>query len=151
MPVPFSGAELLPPEQQTLRSEARFSGIGLHTGKPAQVVVAPAPVDHGLVFVVGGQRIPATAEYVGDTTRCSTLRAGDQVIHTVEHLLAALYALGVDNAEIHIDGPEPPALDGSALPFAEGLLAAGIHQQGRLAHEVRLREVVCVSDRKSVV
>lgn len=147
MPVPFSGAELLPPEQQTLLSEARFVGIGLHTGRPAQVVVAPAPVDHGLVFKAGGQRIPALAEYVGDTTRCSTLRSGDVVIHTVEHLLAALYALGIDNAEIHLEGPEPPALDGSALPFAEGLLAAGIQQQGRLAREVRLKEVVTVSDK----
>ncbi|HTE19272.1 MAG TPA: UDP-3-O-acyl-N-acetylglucosamine deacetylase, partial [Armatimonadota bacterium] len=144
MAVPHLGADLLPPQQQTLRSSAVFTGIGLHTGRRARVVVEPAPPDHGLVFVTGGARIPALSEYVGDTTRCSTLMSGNTVIHTVEHLLAALYGLGVDNAEIHIDGPEPPAMDGSALPFAEGLLAAGIEQQGRPARQVRLREIVWV-------
>ncbi len=112
----------------------------------ARVVVRPAPPDHGVVFVSNGHRIPALAEYVRDTTRCSALVSGDTTIFTVEHLLAALYALGVDNAEITIDGPELPAMDGSALPFAQGLLAAGIRQQDRSPREARLREVVWVQD-----
>jgi UDP-3-O-[3-hydroxymyristoyl] N-acetylglucosamine deacetylase len=146
MAVPYYGAELLPPQQQTLISEAVFTGVGLHSGNRSRVVVHPAPADHGLVFIAEGKRIPALAEFVGDTTRCSTLVSGATEIHTVEHLLAALYALGIDNAEIHIDGCEPPAMDGSALPFAEGLLAAGIRPQDRAPHEVVLREPVWISD-----
>jgi UDP-3-O-[3-hydroxymyristoyl] N-acetylglucosamine deacetylase len=146
MPVPFLGAELLPPQQQTLQSEAVFTGVGLHTGRRTRVTVCPAPTDHGVIFVTQGKRIPALAEYVGETQRCSTLVSGDAVVHTVEHLLAALYALGVDNAEVRMEGPEPPALDGSALPFAEGLLAAGIRQQDRPPKEIRLREPVWIRD-----
>lgn len=146
MAVPFLGAELLPPQQQTLRSEAVFNGIGLHTGRPCRITVCPAPVDHGRVFVSEGRRIPALAEYIGDTTRCSALVSGDTVIYTVEHLLAAMYALGIDNALIHVDGPEMPAMDGSALPFAEGLLAAGVEQQNARPHEVWLKNVVWAQD-----
>jgi len=146
MPVPFRGAELFPPQQQSLLSEAVFTGIGLHTGRRTRVTVAPAPRDHGLMFHSGRVRIPAVAEYVGDTTRCSALMAGDTVIHTVEHLLAALYGLGVDNADIFVEGPEPPALDGSALPFAEGLLEAGVAPQGAPPRELKLREPVWVQD-----
>lgn len=146
MTVPLPGAQLLPPQQQTLRSDAVFSGTGLHTGRRSRVTVRPAPADHGIVFVSEGCRIPAVAERVGDTARCSALTAGDTVVHTVEHLMAALYALSVDNAEVHVEGMEPPALDGSALPFAEGLLAAGIEMQGCPAREIRLREPVWVQD-----
>lgn len=146
MPFPRTGSHLLPPQQQTVETEAEFSGIGLHTGRPARVVVAPAPVDHGLVFLAQGRRIPALADYVGDTTRCSALVAGGAVIYTVEHLLASLYALGIDNAEIRVEGPEMPAMDGSAAPFAQGLLDAGIRQQGRPPRVVRLREMVWVHD-----
>jgi UDP-3-O-[3-hydroxymyristoyl] N-acetylglucosamine deacetylase len=146
MPVPFFGSELLPPQQQTLASEAVFTGVGIHSGIHSRVTVCPAPVDHGRVFVSQGRRIPALAEYVGDTRRCTSLVSGDAVIHTVEHLLAALYALGIDNAEIHIEGPEPPALDGSAQPFAEGLLGAGVRQQDRDARVVHLTEPVWIQD-----
>ncbi|MFN3652873.1 MAG: UDP-3-O-acyl-N-acetylglucosamine deacetylase [Armatimonadota bacterium] len=146
MPLAFPGAELLPAQQQTLASETVFTGIGLHTGRRSRVTVCPAPSDHGIVFVSGGQRIPALAEYIGDTTRCTALTCGDAVVHTVEHLLAALYALGIDNAEIHVEGPEPPALDGSARPFADGLLAAGVRQQGTPPREIVLREIVWVQD-----
>ncbi len=146
MAVPLPGADLLPPQQQTLEREVVFTGIGLHTGRRTRVTVCPAPTDHGVVFVSEGQRIPALAENIGDTTRCSALIKGDTVIHTVEHLMAALYALGVDNAEIHVEGPEPPALDGSALPFAEALLDAGIRLQDRLAHQIHLDDWAWVQE-----
>lgn len=144
--MPFFASDLLPPQQQTLAAEACFTGIGIHTGAFARVVVRPAPVDHGRVFVQRGCRIPALAEYVGDTRRCSSLVCEGAAVYTVEHLLAAMYALGIDNAEIHIDGPEPPALDGSALPFAEGLLAAGVVQQECPARVVHLDEPVWIRD-----
>jgi UDP-3-O-[3-hydroxymyristoyl] N-acetylglucosamine deacetylase len=146
MPGSHYGTDILPPQQQTLLNEVEFSGIGLHTGRPSHVVVAPAPIDHGLVFVSEGKRIPALAEYVKDTRRCTALGVGETTICTVEHLLAAMYALGVDNAEIHVEGPELPALDGSGLPFAEGLLAAGIRAQDAAPRQVVLREPVWVSE-----
>lgn len=146
MALPIPGSDLLPPQQQTLHSEAVFSGVGLHTGVPTRVTVCPAPADHGLVFLREGRRIPALAEYVGDTTRCSTLTHDGVEIHTVEHLMAALYALGIDNAEIQMEGPEAPALDGSALGFAEGLLAAGVRQQDRPPKEFVLKETVWIQD-----
>jgi UDP-3-O-[3-hydroxymyristoyl] N-acetylglucosamine deacetylase len=68
------------------------------------------------------------------------------VIYTIEHLMAALYALGIDNAEIYVEGAEPPALDGSARPFAEGLLAAGVLPQGPLARQIPLRQIIWVQD-----
>lgn len=151
MAVAFPGAELLPPQQQTLAEEARFSGIGLHTGRPSIVTVSPAPADHGLVFVSEGRRIPALAENVRDTRRCSGLAAGETVIYTVEHLLAALYALGIDNAEVHVEGPELPALDGSAKLYAEALLSAGVRQQGRPPRQICLREMVWVQDGERLV
>jgi len=146
MPLPFAGAEILPPQQQTLAREATFTGVGLHTGRSTRVTVCPAPPDHGRVFVTQGQRIPALSEFVSDTTRCSALSSGDAVIYTVEHLMAALYALGVDNAEIHVEGSELPVLDGSSLPFAEGLLDAGVDQQGCPPKEIVLRDMVWVQD-----
>jgi len=146
MAVFLPGRSLLPPQQQTVRSEVVFSGIGLHSGRPSRVTVCPAPPDHGRVFVVNGARIPALAEFVGDTTRCTTLTNQGEVIHTVEHLLAALYALGVDNAEIQMEGSEAPALDGSARPFADGLLAAGIEPQGPPPRTWSLREMVHVKE-----
>lgn len=146
MALPVSGSDLLPPQQQTLHSEAVFSGVGLHTGAPARVTVCPAPADHGLVFVRDGCRIPALASFVGETTRCTTLTRNGVEIHTVEHLMASLYALGIDNAEIHMEGPEPPAMDGSAIEFAQGLLAAGVQQQDRPPREITLKETVWVQE-----
>lgn len=146
MALPISGSDLLPPQQQTLLTEAVFTGVGLHTGVTARVTVSPAPTDHGIVFVREGQRIPALAEFIGDTTRCSTLTRNGVEIHTVEHLMAALYALGIDNAEVWIEGPELPALDGSAAEFAEGLVSAGIRQQDRPPKELVLKETIWIQD-----
>jgi UDP-3-O-[3-hydroxymyristoyl] N-acetylglucosamine deacetylase len=81
-----------------------------------------------------------------DSTRCSALRVGDTQIATVEHLLAALAGLRIDNARIEVEGPEIPALDGSALPFAEGIMAAGIHEQSAPARVIRLPRAEWISD-----
>jgi UDP-3-O-[3-hydroxymyristoyl] N-acetylglucosamine deacetylase len=146
MASPYFGGELLPLQQQTLETEAVFTGVGLHTGKNSHVTVSPAPIDHGLVFVSGRERIPALAEYVGDTQRCTTLGHGPNAIHTIEHLCSALYALGIDNAEIHVEGPELPALDGSALPFADGLMSAGCRLQPAAPRQIRLSEPIWIED-----
>ncbi|MEC8401231.1 MAG: bifunctional UDP-3-O-[3-hydroxymyristoyl] N-acetylglucosamine deacetylase/3-hydroxyacyl-ACP dehydratase [Bacteroidota bacterium] len=115
--------------QHTLAAEATFEGIGLHTGEQAQLRILPGEANSGYVFVrtdlEGAPEIPAHVSNVSETRRGTTLKSGEATIHTTEHVLAALYALGIDNARLELDGPEVPILDGSALPFMEGLESAG--------------------------
>jgi UDP-3-O-[3-hydroxymyristoyl] N-acetylglucosamine deacetylase len=120
-----------PSMQATLRQPLRLRGIGLHTGLPASVEVRPAPPDHGLVFVSDGIRIPATAEYVRDTSRATVVGNGTASVATTEHLLSALFALGVTNAEMVVDGPEIPIADGSAKAFVDAIDAIGLDVQPR--------------------
>ena len=88
----------------------------------------PAPADHGVVFVrtdlPDRPRIPADADYVDTSGRRTSIRFEGADVHTIEHLLSACTTLKIDNAVVEIDGPELPGLDGSALPFVEGLRAA---------------------------
>jgi UDP-3-O-[3-hydroxymyristoyl] N-acetylglucosamine deacetylase len=120
--------------QHTLADSAHFEGIGLHTGAQVHMEVAPAETDTGIRFVVprpdgGTQVIGAVPENVTDTAYATSLGAEGVEVHTVEHLLAALAGLGIDNAEVRLSAPEVPILDGSAAPFVEGLLEAGIAAQ----------------------
>jgi len=118
--------------QKTLAQPLNFTGIGLHTGRPVQVTIAPAGANHGLRFVradlPGKPEILAHYTRVVDTTRATTLGEGGFTLSTVEHLLAALRGLGVDNARIKVEGPELPIMDGSAEPFSRLLNEAGLRQ-----------------------
>jgi UDP-3-O-[3-hydroxymyristoyl] N-acetylglucosamine deacetylase len=120
-------------KQQTIRREVHIEGIGLHSGKPASVFIKPALPSTGLVFVRTDLQdpvtIPATCEFVTQTKMATTLGRGKTHISTVEHLLSALKLLGIDNAMIEVNGPEVPIMDGSAAPFCELLLEAGIYEQ----------------------
>jgi len=120
--------------QHTLEDVARFEGIGLHTGAKVHMDVLPADADTGIRFVVDGpdgtaRVIEAVPEHIVDTAYATSLGAGDMVVHTVEHLLAALAGLGIDNAEVRLSAPEVPIMDGSAAPFVHGLLNAGLAAQ----------------------
>src|SRR5687768_11860470 len=109
--------------QTTLREAVALSGVGVHSGRMVTATIMPAPAGTGYVFVragVGGE-IKADVAHIGATELCTTLKAGDFVVATVEHLLAALSGLEIDNAIIEVDGPEIPALDGSAAPFVAAL------------------------------
>ncbi len=117
--------------QQTLAQAFTLEGIGIHTGAQGKIRVLPAEADTGRVFQVGQTTIPARADYVVDTSRCTTLGKDEARVSTVEHLLSALHGCGVDNAVIEVTGPEIPILDGSARPFAEAILAAGVAPQHR--------------------
>jgi UDP-3-O-[3-hydroxymyristoyl] N-acetylglucosamine deacetylase len=112
--------------QHTLRDVVEFRGVGLHTGAPAAVRVRPAPANAGVTFRLGadGPFVPALAEHVVDTRRATVIGSGERTLSTVEHLLSALLASGVDNALIEADGPEIPVLDGSAEPFAAAFAGA---------------------------
>ncbi len=115
----------------TLATTCTLTGVGLHSGADVRVDLSPAPAGSGRVFVRDGVAIPALAEYVTDTRRCTTLGRDGVTVRTVEHLLAALLLAGVDDATITVHGPELPALDGAALQWRAAIDAAGIQAQGR--------------------
>ena len=136
--------------QQTLKRVTSVSGVGVHTGKPATVVLSPAPANSGIVFMrsdfTGGEpRIPAHGDYVCATELGTTLRnASGAEIATIEHLMAACAGLGVDNLIVAVDGPELPILDGSAAPFVELLLEAGLKSQAAPRRRIRIKERIAV-------
>src|SRR5512145_1341053 len=117
--------------QRTVAKRVSATGVGLHSGRPATLTLAPAPADAGLTFVRMdlGAEIPARAEHVVDTTLSTNLGLGEARVHTVEHVLAALTGLGIDNCRVEVDGPEIPILDGSAAPFVWLVQEAGIEKQ----------------------
>jgi UDP-3-O-[3-hydroxymyristoyl] N-acetylglucosamine deacetylase len=117
--------------QRTVAKRVSCSGVGLHSGKPASLTLAPAPADSGVTFVRMdlGIEIPARNDHVADTTLSTNLALGSARIHTVEHVMAALHGLGIDNCRVEVDGPEIPILDGSAAPFVCLVQEAGIQVQ----------------------
>jgi UDP-3-O-[3-hydroxymyristoyl] N-acetylglucosamine deacetylase len=127
----------IPEYQTTLRAPFKLDGPGLHSGVPCRIDVRPAAPDTGLVFISGSTRIPALAEYVVETARATVLGKDGVTISTVEHLLAAIFGSGIANAEIHVEGPEIPVLDGSSKIFTDAIESAGIVAQA----EVRPRYV----------
>lgn len=129
-------------EQQTLAGSFTLEGVGIHTGAHGRVTVTPAGVDTGRLFKVGHVTIPARVEFVTDTARSTRLGRGGATVSTVEHLLSALHAFGIDNAHIAVEGPEIPILDGSAAPFAEAIRRVGVCGQRKSARRLRLRAPV---------
>ncbi len=137
-------------KQRTLRNEIRATGVGLHTGKKVYLALKPAPADSGIIFcrtdLEPPVEIKARATSVGDTRLSTALFNGDVRISTVEHLMAALAGLGIDNAYIEVSAPEVPIMDGSAGPFVFLIQSAGIVEQDapkkfiRILREVSLRD-----------
>ena len=119
--------------QQTVCREATLSGIALHTGIRAHLTLRPAPAGSGIVFerwdLPGAPAVRAVADKVVDVRRGTTIADGVARVHTVEHVLAALHASGIDNAVVGMDGMEPPVLDGSAEPYMRLIEQAGTQGQ----------------------
>lgn len=114
--------------QRTVRNRVSIVGTGLHSGRPVHMAILPAAPSTGIVFVRTDRRhheIRAVAAHVVETRLATTLGVDGVTVGTVEHLLAALSGLGVDNAHVELDGPEVPIMDGSAAPFVEHVLRAG--------------------------
>ncbi|GBD86546.1 UDP-3-O-[3-hydroxymyristoyl] N-acetylglucosamine deacetylase [bacterium BMS3Abin03] len=120
-------------QQRTIAKEVMMSGIGLHTGTECKMTFKPAPENYGIRFIradLGGRpEIPAIADNVIDVSRGTTIGIGEAKIHTVEHVLAAIAGLQIDNIIIELDGIEPPVGDGSALPYVNVLQEAGFEHQ----------------------
>ena len=119
--------------QRTIAKPVSMSGIGLHTGTSCTMTFKPAPENYGIRFVrvdlPDQPEIPANADFVVDISRGTVLGLGDARVHTVEHVLASIVGLQIDNLLIELDGIEPPVGDGSAIPYVEVLLQAGFVQQ----------------------
>jgi UDP-3-O-[3-hydroxymyristoyl] N-acetylglucosamine deacetylase len=132
--------------QKTLRNSICATGVGLHTGEKVYLTLRPAPIDAGIVFVRTDLDEPvslqALVDNVGDTTMATSLTDGTVEISTVEHLMAALSGLGVDNAIVEVNAPELPIMDGSAAPFVFLLQSAGIDEQSAPKKFIRIKKTV---------
>ncbi|MFQ5898817.1 MAG: UDP-3-O-acyl-N-acetylglucosamine deacetylase [Candidatus Methylomirabilia bacterium] len=112
----------------TIETPVSAEGVGLHSGRPSRITLFPAPASSGIVFRAGDSRqdlIPASPEYVVDSHFATTVGVNGTRVQTVEHLMAAAAALGIDSLLVEVEGEEIPALDGSAMPFVALLYAAG--------------------------
>jgi UDP-3-O-[3-hydroxymyristoyl] N-acetylglucosamine deacetylase len=137
-------------KQRTLKNVIRAMGVGLHTGERVFLTLKPAPINAGIVFrrvdLNPVLEIPATTEYVGDTTLSTTLVKDGVRISTVEHLLSAMAGLGIDNVVVELSASEVPIMDGSAGPFVFLLQSAGILEQEAPKRFLRIKRKVTVSD-----
>ncbi|HCP41291.1 MAG TPA: UDP-3-O-[3-hydroxymyristoyl] N-acetylglucosamine deacetylase [Cryomorphaceae bacterium] len=118
--------------QQTLKKTVSFEGNALHTGESVKVNLVPSNASTGIVFVrtdLDNAEIPALAKHIKRTNRQTILQKGDASVGTVEHLMASLYALGVDNLRVELNGSEIPILDGSAAPLVDLITGAGFEEQ----------------------
>ena len=120
-------------KQRTIKRDISLSGIGLHTGVNCTMTFKPAPPETGIRFVrsdlTGTPSVQADIDHVVDISRGTTLQDGEAKVYTVEHVLAAFAGLQIDNIIVELDGCEPPVCDGSAKPYVDKLLEAGIENQ----------------------
>jgi UDP-3-O-[3-hydroxymyristoyl] N-acetylglucosamine deacetylase len=119
--------------QRTICDEVNCTGIGLHSGKQVKLAIKPAPADHGIRFLrkdlVGQPIIKAQFDNVVDTNLSTTIGNNGHRVSTVEHIMAAFFGLGIDNALVELDGPEVPIMDGSCAPFIYLLKSTGVREQ----------------------
>ncbi len=136
--------------QRTIAEKATCMGIGLHSGAPVHVTLSPARPSSGVAFVrsdlSGRTEIPARRAALSSTRLATTLGRGEATVGTVEHLLAAVYALGIDNLCVEVDGPEIPVMDGSSAAFLQLLRDAGLYDQQVARRVMRIRQPISVSD-----
>uniref|UniRef100_UPI004049F637 bifunctional UDP-3-O-[3-hydroxymyristoyl] N-acetylglucosamine deacetylase/3-hydroxyacyl-ACP dehydratase n=1 Tax=Fulvivirga sp. TaxID=1931237 RepID=UPI004049F637 len=137
--------------QQTIAKPVKVSGIGLHTGVVSNMVFMPAKANHGMKFqrvdLPDSPIVDVDVDNVVDTSRGTTIEQNGARIYTVEHTLAALVGLEIDNILIQIDGPEPPIMDGSSIMFVDALLEAGIEEQNALRNFFEITESVFYTDK----
>jgi len=133
-------------KQKSVKNSASFEGVGLHTGNKSKITFNPAPANYGLKFVRTDVdtnfEIPALVDYVVDLSRGTTLGLNGIEVHTVEHVLSALTGMGIDNCRIELSANEPPVGDGSAMPYVNALLEAGIVEQNQEVEVFNLKELI---------
>lgn len=140
-------------KQHTLAAAISFEGKGLHTGLQVKMTVNPAEENHGISFrrvdLEDAPEIPALCEYVTDTSRGTTIEKGAAKVSTIEHIMSALWTLGVDNAIIDINAPETPIMDGSAMEYAARITETGTVEQNaeRKYYEVTEKQVYTLPEK----
>lgn len=133
--------------QTTLAGPVHLEGAGLHSGVPVRAVLLPAGAGEGVIFRrAGGGETPARWDAVSGTDLNTGLGAGAARIATIEHLMAAISLADIDNLIVEIDGPELPALDGSAAPWLEAMLAAGLAALDAPRKRLRIAAPIAVVD-----
>ena len=134
--------------QRTLKQKVSFEGIGLHTGRYSKVHLKPAPRDTGIIFIRTDKElaIKASIGAVTDTAFSTTLGYNGIKIRTVEHILAVLAGLGIDNLTIEVNGPEIPILDGSSMELTSLILKGGIAKQSKKRPYIRITNPVVLTD-----
>ena len=137
-------------KQTTIKKQTSLEGVGIHTGNEVKLTFKPAPADFGYVFkridLINQPEIEALSKYVVDTQRGTTLDKDGVKLKTIEHVLAALVGLEIDNVIIEINGEEPPILDGSSKYFVEALEFAGIKSLNKIRSEYIVKEVISYVD-----
>jgi UDP-3-O-[3-hydroxymyristoyl] N-acetylglucosamine deacetylase len=135
-------------QQTTIAKAITYTGIGLHSGQDVTITIKPAPPDTGIVFaridLPGAPQVAATANNVTNAMRATTLEKGLAKVFTVEHLLAAFFAMEVDNCLVEINAVEPPVADGSSLPFVQMIQEAGVVEQNASRQFVSVTEAQTV-------
>jgi len=138
--------------QQTIGKSATISGVGLHTGNKSNMTFHPAPPNTGIYFrradLEGSPQLKADIENVIDISRGTTIGKGPVIVHTVEHVLAAIAGLSIDNVVVELDNNEPPVIDGSALPFVQTLKEAGVAQQDSPRDYLVIEKTIVYSEDK---
>jgi UDP-3-O-[3-hydroxymyristoyl] N-acetylglucosamine deacetylase len=136
--------------QRTIRREVECTGIGLHSGEKVNLKLKPAEPDTGICFVRSDLPnkpiIPAILDNVLDTHLATTIGRGEIKVCTIEHLMAAMVGMGVDNITVEVDGPEIPIMDGSAAPFIFLLKSAEFKVQRRLKKFILIKKPISVAD-----
>jgi len=140
--------------RQTLARAVSVTGVGLHSGREIAMRLLPAAAGTGVQFVrtdAGAEAIPATLEFAGPSFYATVIRRGELTVSTIEHLMAALYALQVDDLRVELNGPEVPILDGSSKPFVDLVLQAGRVEQRMARQYITLtRPVVLTHEDKRI-
>ena len=130
-----------------------MEGVGLHTGVHIKATICPAPDNHGYKFqridLEDKPVIDAVAENIVDTSRSTLIGKGDITVGTIEHCLAALYAAGIDNVLIQLDGPEMPILDGSSITYAEAIASVGVMEQKAEKRYLIIKNKIEVNDEET--
>jgi UDP-3-O-[3-hydroxymyristoyl] N-acetylglucosamine deacetylase/3-hydroxyacyl-[acyl-carrier-protein] dehydratase len=142
-------------KQQTIKKSVTLSGVGLHTGVKVNMTFVPAPINHGIVFqrtdLANQPKVEADVDYVVDLSRGTTIEKNGARVNTVEHTLAALVGLQIDNILIQLDGPEPPIMDGSSKPFVEVLEAVGMEEQNALRNFYEIPHSIFYKDEENQI
>jgi len=137
-------------KQRTLMRSISCTGIGLHTGKKVNLTIRPASINTGIKFrrmdIPGKPFIPVKLSNIFDTNRATNISNNGYKVQTIEHLMAAFYGLGIDNAIVEVDAPEVPAMDGSAAPFVFMIQDAGIKEQDAFKKFIVIKKPFKIED-----